>query len=87
MTSRKSLLAIAATSTLTGGLLLSSHLSAAQQFEMTEQSFSTMTMTTTPLIIHKEKCEEGKCGEGKCGEGKCGEGKCGEGKCGQGKCK
>ncbi len=77
MQSRQALLAMAATSTLAGGLLFSTQLSATQQLETAAQSLS----TTTTLIIHQEKCEEGKCGEGKCGEGKCGEGKCGQGKC------
>ncbi len=77
MQSRQSLLAMAATSTLAGGLLFSTQLSAAQHLETAASSLS----MTTSSIIYQEKCEEGKCGEGKCGEGKCGEGKCGQGKC------
>ena len=76
MKSRKSLLALAATSTLAGGLLLTSMASATQLIDTAAQQPSSKPITLA----------EGKCGEGKCGgdsdkekEGKCGEGKCGGG--------
>lgn len=91
MKSRKNLLAIAASSALAGGLLVSTAASASELLNSAAELNARVTMDT---VMGEGKCGEGKCGgesgEGKCGEGKCGEGKCGgesgEGKCGEGKC-
>ncbi len=91
MKSRKTLLALAASSALAGSLLLSTSVSAAQLLDKAAQHTS---QGSSASVMAEGKCGEGKCGKdkGKCGEGKCGgdkkdgDKKDGEGKCGEGKC-
>ena len=91
MISRKTMLNIAVSTTLAGGMMTYANIATAA--DILEEAATTLGVTA-------DSAKEGKCGEGKCGgdkagkakEGKCGEGKCGgdkakkEGKCGEGKC-
>ncbi len=78
MISRKTLLTIAVSSSLAGGMIASTQATAADSFLDAAAKMLGVTADSP-----NTKAAEGKCGEGKCGGKKAGkEGKCGEGKCG-----
>ena len=80
MISRKTMLTLAISTTLAGGVL-ATNANAADSF--LDQAAKILSVTADNPNIHAIK--EGKCGQGKCGANKGKEGKCGaskEGKCG-----
>lgn len=89
MVSRKTMLTIAVSTSLAGGMIAASNSSAADGFL---DAAAKMLGVTADSANTKSTMKEGKCGEGKCGgskgkkEGKCGGDKGKEGKCGEGKC-
>lgn len=99
MISRKKILTLAVSTTLAGGMIASSNVTANNFLDAAAKMLG-VTAESPSTLPREGKCggdkgKNGQCGgnkivnkakEGKCGEGKCGGDKAKEGKCGEGKC-